>query len=260
MLRIGTQNLKAPSFDDGWKHRWAVRQRTHAKILTQNNLNLIAVQELPSDLQNSFLKSLDREEKTWDVVSGSHGNAVLYQPHLLHTAGDIETFIYPANNPEMKSSYSVLPFYELGTDTYFTLIFTHVRGGSREVRQQQAVTLTEAAHRIYESTQSPVVIAGDYNSLTTMQNALQSAGFQDLWETSKNCENEILDSYQGWLADDSEPEYHQQRIDNIYGIGHEHVIQSGVVLSELGMVQASDHNLVWCDVVFNKADTKHYYD
>jgi endonuclease/exonuclease/phosphatase family metal-dependent hydrolase len=251
MLRIATQNLRAPEHGDSFHHRWKARQKAHVHLMVENRYQLVGLQELTYPIQSPFIEALTRKSDNWEVLTGSHGNAVAYQSQNLHPSADPENFIYPVNS-EQESAFTVFPFTEIGTKVDFTFITTHIRGGDRAVREQQLTFLAETA-QTYAQPTTPVLIAGDFNSISTVDKVFQKYSCTDLWEAAVNARNRDLSSYQGWHVSSEKKRFTEQRVDSVFGYGDVAVVESGVTESIWHGVQASDHNAVWCDVLFNRS-------
>jgi len=249
MLRIATQNLGMPQKSDGWKHRWSVRQKAHANLLNSNRFNLVALQELPAENFDDFKHTMNHKSETWEFVGDSYMNAVAFNEDFIHVADEPETFVYSDNAEGCSSAFTAVPFYDLGAEVYFTFIVTHLNGGDRAIRTKQTAELVAYAES-RKTSEKPVIVAGDFNSLSAAQAVFRSADFADLWEATPNKENTFMDSYQGW-TEKSKARHQEERVDAIFGSGSLHVIEAGVLPSVWHNVQASDHNAVWCEVTLN---------
>lgn len=251
MLRIATQNIRQPERGDRWRNRWSIRKQAHVHILNASRFHLVALQEMTKKTAKSFTNAVYKADENWVVTTPAYGNAVMYHSELVHTAGEAEIVEYEASSEKEKSGFTAYPFMELGTNTFFMFINTHLKDGDKGVRVAQAMQIMEYVQKLAKQNGVTVILAGDFNSIRTVQQVFRDNGLADLWEDEQDEPEAALNSYQGW-TEAAGYKYEDEHVDGLFVKGNIIVVESGILPAVWNGVQASDHNTVWCDVILNQ--------
>lgn len=249
MIRIATMNVRAAQHDDGWKHRWSKRCRAHAGLLHSNRIHLASLQELNAHETRTLTHELNKKEERWSVHSEPQGNGIAFLQSQVSPLSEMVTVVYE-HQSVTPAAYSKMMFFDINQQKTFWFYNTHLQAGESSIRAEQIKQLITDVNQTVGD--DPVIVAGDFNSVTKIPALFDENNFRSMWQSALRT-NDSLNTYQGWL-DDREPSHGYEMVDSMYVKNNVTCVEAAVTSSTWRGIQASDHNMVWADVVIDDSD------
>lgn len=246
MIRIATMNVRAAQQNDGWKHRWSKRCRAHAGLLEFNQIHLAAMQELRPYEKETLVHELGKTSD-WVVQANLQGNGIAYLQSRLSSLSEMVTVVYD-HQSKIQAAYSKIMMLDINQQKSFWFYTTHLQSGASTVRVEQ---MRQFISDIDETVKDePVVVAGDFNSISTVPKLFDSEGFTSMWQSALKT-NDSMNTFQGWLEEEEESSHGYEMVDSMYVKNNVACVEAAVSPSFWRGTQASDHNMVWADMIMD---------
>lgn len=246
MIRIATMNVRAAQQNDGWKHRWSKRCRAHAGLVELHQIHLAAMQELRPYEAETLAHELSKASD-WVVQADLQGNGIAYLQSRLSPLSEMVTVVYD-HQSKIQAAYSKMMMLDINQEKPFWFYNTHLQSGASTIRVEQMKQLISDIDETVKN--EPVVVAGDFNSISTVPKLFEAESFTSMWQSALKT-NDSMNTFQGWLEDEEEPSHGYEMVDTMYLKNNVTCVEAAVSSSIWRGTQASDHNMVWADMIMD---------
>jgi endonuclease/exonuclease/phosphatase family metal-dependent hydrolase len=230
-LRVATYNVLDPGF--GTLAPWDQRRTNIATTITSSAATVIGLQEAGwTDVAAGVSVARDLATLTGLTLSDASfsGDAILYDP-LVWSSGEGGHFLLPRGRGDRRRSAVWQQLRHRESDQLFLFVATHFSHGPERARARfrQARRIARRV-RSLNRTDIPIIVLGDFNSWAgrsarTPLDAFAAAGYRE-----------------------AVPTEHAHRLDHIF-VSPDLTVSAIVVADEPASGHASDHQLVWADLV-----------